>query len=98
VRFNLAFHAPTINTPIGRSKEQCDAARDALLTNSCDLLAKLHAVPIYFHRRTVEDAAKNLLGLSTYIYETRENCDNSLEKTAMLVTKIETQVGLKPLE
>ena len=30
VRFNLAYHAPTIHTPIGRNQERSDAARDAL--------------------------------------------------------------------
>lgn len=41
VRFNLAFHAPTIHTPIGRSKESSDAAREVLRKDSCDLIARL---------------------------------------------------------
>lgn len=98
VRFNLVFHAPTILTPIGLNKEKCDAAREALLKNSCDLLAKLHAVPFYCHRKAVEDAAKNLRGLSTHMYENRENSDDSLEAIKSRVTKIETQLGLKSLE
>jgi len=47
VRFNLAFHAPTIHTPIGRSKESSDEARAALSKNSCELIASLPAIPFY---------------------------------------------------
>ena len=47
VRFNLAFHAPTIRTPIGRSEERSTAARDALMASSSELVATLHAVPGY---------------------------------------------------
>lgn len=47
VRFNLSFHAPTIHTPIGRSEENSKAAEEALLKNSSDLIARLHAVPCY---------------------------------------------------
>src|SRR5688572_1825903 len=47
VRFNLAFHAPTIHTPIGRSEETSDQAREALMKSSCDLIADLHAIPGY---------------------------------------------------
>ena len=74
VRFNLSFHASTIHTPIGRSEESSKAAKEALLKNSCDLISKLHAVPLYFLsrwlsfdalpcRKAVEEAAVQLRGL-----------------------------------
>ena len=47
VRFTLSFHAPTIHTPIGRTPEGSGAAKEALMKNSCELIAKVHAVPIY---------------------------------------------------
>jgi hypothetical protein len=68
VRFNLAFHAPTIHTPIGGSKERSDKAEAALMKGSCELLADLHAVSLYGmirlisfgaipRKRAIEDAA-----------------------------------------
>ena len=38
VRFNLAFHAPTIHTPIGRDDKRSEEARSALMrlcSSSC---------------------------------------------------------------
>ncbi len=31
VRFSLAFHAPTVHTPIGRTRERSDAAYNAIM-------------------------------------------------------------------
>jgi hypothetical protein len=81
VRFNLAFHAPTIHTPIGRDERRSEEARSALMKSSCDLLAKAHAIPRYDalsrlssgflpSRGAIEDAAVRLRGLSTYMHET----------------------------
>ena len=109
VRFHLAFHAPTIHTPIGRSKESSDAAREALLKNSCDLIAKLHAVPLYAAthllsfdalpgRKAVESAAVQLRGLSTYVHEEGEKANVSLDVIRKRVAKIECLLRLKPLE
>lgn len=109
VRFNLAFHAPTIHTPIGRSKEASDKAREALMKSSCDLIANLHAIPAYSltrllafgvlpYRKAIEDAAVQLRGLSTYVHETGEKANSSLEVIQKRVERIENLLGLKPLK
>ena len=106
VRFNLAFHAPTIHTPIGRSKETSDKAKEALMKSSCDLLSKLHAVPLYAvlstcrllpSRKSIEDAAIQLRGLSTYVHEEGEKASESIEIIRKRVDKIERLLCLKPL-
>lgn len=108
VRFNLAFHAPTIHTPIGRSQETSDKAREALMKSSCDLIADLHAIPIYGvtrllafgvlpRRKAIEDAAVQLRGLSTYVHETGEKANSSLDVIQKRVERIEKLLGLKPL-
>jgi hypothetical protein len=109
VRFNLAFHAPEIHTPIGRTKERSDKARDALMKSSCDLLAKLQAISLYDRlasiskgvlpsRKSVEDAAVQLRGLSTYVHETGDKANEALEVIAKRVERIEKLLGLKPLQ
>lgn len=109
VRFNLAFHAPEIHTPIGRTKEKSDKVRDALMKSSCDLLAKLQAISLYDwwasmsrevlpSRKSIEAAAVQLRGLSTYVYETGEKANDDLDVIAKRVARIEKLLGLKPLE
>lgn len=109
VRFNLAFHAPTIHTPIGRSKEASDQAREALMKNSCDLIADLHAIPGYRItrflsfgvlpcRKAIEDAAVQLRGLSTYVHETHDKANSSLDVIQKRIDRIEKLLLLKPLE
>ncbi len=109
VRFNLTFHAPTIHTPIGRSKETSDKAWEALMKSSCDLIAALHAIPVYGAtrllafgvlpcRKAIEDAAVQLRGLSTYVNETGEKANSSLDVIRKRVERIEKLLGLKPLE
>jgi len=109
VRFNLAFHATTIHTPIGRTKERSDEARIALLKNSCDLISKLHAVPFYSVTRflsfgvlpckkAIESAAVQLRGLSTYVHEEGDKAYASLDEIRKRVVKIECLLGLEPLE
>ena len=109
VRYNLAFHAPTIHTPIGRSNETSEAARQALMDSSCSLVAKLHAVPAYTiirhlsfgalpNRGNIEIAAIQLRGLSTYVYEEGEEAYMNIETVNRCVSRIETLLLLKPLE
>jgi len=109
VRFNLGFHAPTIHTPIGRTKETSEAARQALMKSSCDLIAKLHAVPgfeVFRHlsfgvlpnRNDIEAAAIQLRGLSTYVHEEGEKANSNIEIVNKRVAKIESLLRLKPLE
>lgn len=109
VRFNLAFHAATIHTPEGRSMDSSDEARVALSKNSCVLLANLHAIPFYGvtrllafgvlpGRAAIERAAVQLRGLSTYVHETGERADASIDIIRKRVTLIEKLLSLKPLE
>ncbi len=106
VRLNLSFHAQTIHTPIGRSEESSKAAQEALLKNSCDLIARLHVVPLYAVTRflsfgalpcgkAVSDAAVQLRGLSTYMFEKDEKANASLEDIQKRVTKIECLLRLE---
>lgn len=108
VRFNLALHASTIHTPIGRSQEASEKAREALMNSSCNLIADLHAIPIYGVtrllalgvlpcRKAIEDAAVQLRGLSTYVHETGEKANSSLDVIQKRVERIEKLLGLKPL-
>ena len=109
VRFNLAFHAPTIHTPISRTPEKSGAAQDALMKSSCELIAKLHAIPAYRvtrflafqslpSRQSVEQAAVQLRGLSTYVHETGDKANASIEIISKRVTAIMRLLNLKPLE
>lgn len=108
IRFNLGFHAPTIHTPIGHTPEMSSAAQEALMKSSCDLIAKLHAVPIYElarllafgalpSRKPVEQAAVQLRGLSTYVHETGKKTDASIEVINKRVAAIMRLLRLKPL-
>lgn len=107
IRFNLAFHASTIHTPIGRNEENSEDARQALLAGSSGLLAKLHAVPVYMivrhvgalpKRRDVERAAVLLRGLSTYVHEEGEKAFSNIDDVRNTVGEIENLLHLKPLE
>lgn len=107
VRFNLSYHAPTIHTPNGRSEESSKAAKEALLKNSSNLIAKLHAVPFYLVTRffgalpcetAVSNAAIQLRGLSTYMSENGETANASLEAVQNRVAKIQCLLRLKPLD
>jgi len=109
VRFILAFHAPTIHTPIGRSNESSDAASEALRKSSCDLIAKLHAIPFFEKTRIlsfgalpskkdVECAAVQLRGLSSYMHEEGEKAFTSIDVINKRVEKIERLLRFIPLE
>lgn len=108
VRFSLSFHAPTIHTPNGRTKERSNKAQESLMKNSCDLIAKLHAIPIFEVtrflsfgvlpcRKAIEDAAVQLRGLSTYVHEDGQKAYDSIGVINTYVARIENLLGLKPL-
>lgn len=109
VRFNLAFHAPTIHTPIGRTPERSEMAHDALLRNSCELLTYVDAIPFYRalsvisfgflpSKQQVREAAIQLRGLSTYVHETGDKAESHLEVIGSRVKKIESCLNLGGLE
>jgi hypothetical protein len=106
-RFNLAFHASEIHTPISRTREKSDKACAALMKNSCDLLANLQAISFYSlastfraapPRKSIEDAAVQLRALSTYVHETGSKAADELDTIAKRVKRIEALLRLKPLE
>jgi len=109
VRFSLAFHAPTIHTPIGRTLERSDAAYDAIMKNSSDIIAKLQAVPFYEltcflalgalpTRKSLEEASVKLRGLSTYLHEIGDEAIRSIDEINKRVDKIERLLCLTPLD
>lgn len=109
VRFTLAFHAPVIHTPIARNEERSQKAYEAIMKSSCDLLAKVEAVPFYCFlsklscgflppERAVVRAAIDLRGLSTHVHETNGKANESLETIQKRVARIEKNLGIKPLE
>ena len=105
VRFSLALHSQTINTPMSREPVKSDAAADALRISSANLFAKLHAVPGYSfvrhigrlpNRGDVERAAVQIRGLSTYVHEgPKEAAGNACEVRGRIST-IERLLRLKP--
>ena len=108
VRFLLAFHARTIHTPFRRSKERSDKAQEALINSSCELIAKLHAIPLYKLTRllsfgvlpckkAIEDAAVQLRGLSTYMHEEGNEASDSIKVINARVEKIDRLLSLKAL-
>jgi hypothetical protein len=87
VRFNLAFHASIIHSPIARTPERSDKAYEALLKSACELLAKVEAIPFYRvlsyislgflpSKESIRMAATQLRGLSTYVHETGVKADS----------------------
>ena len=106
-RFNLAFHAAVIHTPAARTPERSESARQALLDNSSNIIAKLYAVRFYTIVRYVgalpsrgdtERAAVLLRGLSTYVHELGDKANDNIDAVNRRVSKIETLLRLKPLE
>jgi hypothetical protein len=109
VRFNLAFHAPVIHTPIARAPERSDKAYEALLKSSCELLAKLDAIPFYGlmarislgffpSKNCIREAARQLRGLSTYVHEAGDKAVSHVETIGKIVAKIEKCLNLQALE
>lgn len=108
VRFILAFHARIIHTPASRSKERSDKAQEALMNSSCELIAKLYALPLYKFTRllsfgvlpckkAIEEAARKLRGLSTYMHEEGNEATDSIKEINARVEKIERLLSIKPL-
>lgn len=109
VRFNLAFHAPVIHTHISRNPERSQEAYEALMRNSCDLLARMNAIPFYSRisslsrgflpsKQAIVDSAVQLRGLSTYVHETDAKANDALVTIVKRVARIEKNLGLEPLE
>ena len=109
VRFNLAFYAPVIHTPIARTAERSDKVYEALLKSSCELLAKVNAIPFYGlmscisfgflpSKKLIRDAATQLRGLSTYMHETGDKANSHVEVIGNRVAKIEKCLNLESLE
>ena len=109
VRFDLAFYAPTIHEPIARTPERSDKAYAALLKSSCELLAKVNAIPFYWlvscisfgylpSKKHIRDAATQLRGLSTYMHETGDKANSHVEVIRNRVSKIERCLNLESLE
>ena len=108
VRFNLAFHASIIHSPIARTPERSDKAYEALLKSSCDLLAKVDAIPFYRllsrisfgflpSEKSIQTAATHLRGLSTYVHETGDKADSHIDTIEKRVAIIEKQLNLTSL-
>lgn len=106
VRFNLAYYAPIIHTPISRDKERSDKVYDAIMRNSCDLLTKADVIPFYrflpqkfvLPIKNIDRAADDLRGLTTYLHETGETATSHIEEVNRRVKSIELQLQLRPLE
>ena len=106
VRFNLAYYAPIIHTPISRDKERSDKAYDAIMRNSCDLLTKADAIPFYrlipnrffLPIMNIDRAAVDLRALTTYLHETGEKAASHIEVINSRVKSIEQKLRLRPLE
>ena len=108
VRFNLAFHAPIIYSPIARTPERSDKAYEALLKSSCELLAKVDVIPFYRllsrisfgflpSEKSIQTAATHLRGLSTYVHETGDKADFHIDTIEKRVAIIEKQLNLTSL-
>lgn len=105
VRFNLAYYAAIIHTPISRDKERSDAAYDAIMRNSCELLTKVDAIPFYgflprqcvLPTKDIQRAAVDLRALTTYLHETGEKAASHIEAINRLVESIERHLQLRPL-
>jgi len=109
VRFNLAYHAQAIHTPISRTPERSAKAYEALIKSSCDLLAKMNSVPFYRavsllsvgflpRKKCILEAATQLRGLSTYVHETGNSTASHTDVIAKRVATIERCLKLEPLE
>lgn len=108
VRFNFAFFAPTIRTPVSRTKERSDRAYDAIMKCSCDLLVRSEAIPFYGllsffscgfipPKADVADAAKWLRGLTTYLHETGEKADSHITELINCMERVEGKLRIARL-
>lgn len=108
VRFNLAFHAAAILTPMSRSPERSEKASEALLKSSCDLLARVDAIPSYRalsrcsqgylpSKEAIKQAAEDLRGLSTYVFDDVEKDTNNYVEIRKKISRVERNLNLEPL-
>lgn len=105
VRFNLAYYAPIIHTPISRNQERSDEAYAAIMKNSCDLLTKADAIPFYRNLpcrwvlpiKNIYEAAVDLRALTTYLHETGDKAESHIEEINRRVKSIEQHLQLRPL-
>ena len=107
IRFTLALHRKAIHTPAGRKCETSKAAEKALLECSCNLLAKLHGIPLYLivrhicrlpKRKDMEYVSVQLRGLSTYVHEKGDEATENILAVNKRVCRIEKILRLQPLE
>lgn len=109
VRYNLAFYSRVIHSPIIRTKELSGKAEEALLGNSAQLVAKIHAVPLFAvtrflacgvipSRLDIEEASVQIRALSTYLHQEGEKAEDKLDVIASRVKKIENHLGLRSLK
>lgn len=89
--------------------ERSQKAYEALMKSSCDLLARVNAIPFYSNlssfsrgflpsKQAIVESAAQLRGLSTYVHETDSKANDSLVTIAKRVVRIEKNLGLEPLE
>ena len=109
VRFNLSFYAKVILTDAARTPERSAKVSEALMKNSSDLFARANTIPCYdcLQRRlshflppktSVLKAAMWLRGLSNSVYATEPSDLQTQSKNYEIIQKIESLLGLDPLE
>ena len=109
IRFNLLFHAGIILTPIARTDESTTIIADTLLRDSCELLTTMESIPFYSvlsrfsrtslpEREAIEDAARNLRGLSNGIRVTGDKAMSDLDTINKRVERISTRLNLPELD
>ncbi|MGR8998959.1 MAG: hypothetical protein ACU88J_07930 [Gammaproteobacteria bacterium] len=109
VRYNLAYHAATINTPTSRTQDKSDRAFEDILKNSCELIEKANSIPFYKVisvismgklpcKANVKLAAKRLRGLSTYVHEIGDEAVSNVREISQRIESIEKLLNLEPLE
>ncbi len=109
VRYNLAYHAATISTPLFRTPEKSDRAFEDILKNSCELIEKVNSIPFYKaisfismgklpRKENVKLAAKRLRGLSTYVHENGEEAVSNIKEISQRIESIEKLLNLEPLD
>lgn len=106
VKFTLSYFAPIINTPISRTPEKSDEAANALRERSAELFSLIELVPTNRYLRffsfsdlppdkDIVDAAIQLRGLSTYLFDTGEKANLDLEVIRKRIKKIEKLLKFK---
>ena len=108
VRFNLAFYAPIIHTPISRNHKRSQETYDALMKSSCDLLVRVNAIPFYSNisrlsrgflppKQNIDISVGYLRVITTYVFKTGDDANDSIEQIKKMVKQIEEKLGLEPL-